>query len=270
MTLLGDHLEKIVVILSTGRTGTTALASYLNDGCQGVTALHEPKPSRSLRIASGRYLAGRLSRPAMSQLLAKKRRAILQAINEPVYVESNPFLFGFLDVLGDVYPQPKVLHVTRDPRTMIRSALNFGAQRGIKWLFNNFVPYWLIKPDLLEANPERRWSQMSPVERIAWYWKVINAHLDRGAELYGDDYRRVRYEDLFAPGGDGLHDLIEWIGLQPKPEALERLLAQRVNPSRADVQPAWDEWSAEDREAMQRQCGELMGRYGYNDASSTS
>lgn len=269
MTRLGDHLEKIVIVLSTGRTGTTALARYLSEGCTGVVALHEPKPSRGLRIASGRHLAGRLSAVAMTELLSRKRKKIVAGIDQRVYVESNPFLFGFLDVLGDVFPQPKIIHVTRDPRTMIRSALNFGSQRGLKWLVTAAVPFWLIKPDLLEANPERRWREMSAVERIAWYWKVVNAHLDRGAELYGDDYCRVRYEDVFTPDGAGLKDLIAWMGLEERPCVLESLLAERVNRSRANVVPAWDDWEAADRQALEHHCADLMQSYGYGDATST-
>ena len=76
MALLGGHLEQVVLILSTGRTGTKAIAHYLNDSCESVVSTHEPKPSRVLRIASFRYLAGRISEVHMVKTLVKKRKTL--------------------------------------------------------------------------------------------------------------------------------------------------------------------------------------------------
>ncbi|REJ67309.1 MAG: hypothetical protein DWQ31_11630 [Planctomycetota bacterium] len=267
---IGEQFEKVVFVLSSGRTGTTAIARYLDEGCRGVRALHEPTPSRTLRIASGRYLAGKQKPKDMIRLLWRARHKLCGEIDEAVYVESNPFLYGFLDALGEVFDSPRVVHVVRDPRTMIRSALNFGAQRGLKWLANTFVPYWLIKPEHLHFAPERRWRQMSAVERIAWYWSVINAHLNRGEELYGELYRRVRYEDLFAEDGGGVRELIDWIGLEERPGELDKRMQQRINESRHAELPEWPAWPAADRQAVEHHCGELMGRYGYVESTFES
>ena len=54
---MSSHLEKVVVILSTGRTGTKALAHFFNTSYDNVTALHEPAPSRHLRLLSNRAMA---------------------------------------------------------------------------------------------------------------------------------------------------------------------------------------------------------------------
>jgi len=260
---LGSHLENVVFILSSGRTGTTAMARYLSECCEGTLALHEPKPSRILRMASSRRLARRLTNEQMSQMLRRKRQRLVSQIDQPNYVESNPYLYGFVEVLGEVFQRPKVIHVVRDPRTMIRSALNFGAQSGIKRIVTALLPYWLIKPDRVEENPERRWRDMSAVERIAWYWRTVNSHLDQGSKVYGDDYTRVRYEDLFSSDGAGIRQLIEKLGLEERPGVLEELLASRVNRSRGNVMPAWPDWPEADCKALDHQCGELMRQYGY-------
>ena len=118
-----------------------ALAHQLNRWYGNVCALHEPRPSRSLRIASNRFLCGKLSRQQMARRLAHARQALLGAMTEPIYIESNNSLYGFIDVLDEVFDQPYVLHVVRDPRTYIRSWINFGVYHGLKGLAGRFFPY---------------------------------------------------------------------------------------------------------------------------------
>ena len=263
MTLSTPNIEQVVMILSAGRTGTTAVAQYLNEGCRSVTALHEPKPSRSLRIASGRYLAGRNTKGEMIQLLEAARQKLCASVKTPIYVESNPYLYGFLDVLGEVFDRLRIVHITRDPRTSVRSAINFGAHSGLKRLFLAVVPYWTIRPEHLNSHPQRTWSQMSIVERLAWYWRVVNSHLDRGAELYGEDYRHFRYEDLLRSGGEGLQELADWIGAPQNTQALADLVQHPVNRSRRREVAEWEDWPEADRQLLLQHCAELMQTYGY-------
>lgn len=52
--MLGDRFDIVVIIPSTGRTGTTVLAEFFNDAYRQVRASHEPRPSRGLRFAWNR------------------------------------------------------------------------------------------------------------------------------------------------------------------------------------------------------------------------
>lgn len=270
MTRIGDQFEKVIVILSSGRTGTTALARIFDQAYESVCGKHEPKPSRRLRREGFAYLAGRRSLEQMVESLTRARTRLCAEIDEPIYVESNPYLLGYMEVLDSVFGQPQVIHVTRDPRTLIPSALNFGVQRGLKRFFSTFVPHWMVKPEEMHSSPERTWSQMSEVERFAWYWRIANEHLDRATAIYGDRYRRVRYEDLFNGQADNLRDLADWMGLHERPGALEPMLSRRVNRSRAKIMPAWPDWSPQDRESLERQCAKLMRIYGYEEPSFTA
>jgi hypothetical protein len=49
MAALAGRFDMAAVLLSTGRTGTMAIARYLRESYPGVCALHEPRPSRHLR-----------------------------------------------------------------------------------------------------------------------------------------------------------------------------------------------------------------------------
>ena len=264
MAIFSGKFDKVVVILSTGRTGTMALARRFDEAWDEVRALHEPRPNRHLRIASNRHLCGRMSASAAAGLFAASRRRLFRAVRQPIYIESNNFLHGFLDVLGLLFDRPRVVHVVRDPRTFIRSWIDFGVFRGLKGFVGRYVPYWLLKPELIEPRPQRRWKDMPPPERIGWYWNAVNAVLDRAEALFGGDYLRLRFEDLFTADLAAIRGLAEWIGL-PDPSRLgERATRQKVNASQPTGSLAWEQMDAAGRQAILGHCRERMGRYGYD------
>jgi len=259
-----EDIKIALFILSTGRTGTTALAEYMGELGGRVTSVHEPKPSRVLRIASNRYLCGRMSRTELIRRYHVCRKNLFRRIETPVYIESNPFLHGFIEVLGELLPSPKVLHIVRDPRTYVPSYINYGGLSGLKGLAVRFLPFWMIKPDLLEPQSGLRWNAMSDIERFAWRWDRVNGILDKGAAIYGDQYRRVRFEDIFADPAAAITDICQWIGLEEKyPTPAKKKQYRRVNASvRRRVSP-WEEWEETDRHTLYEFCGERMVRYGY-------
>lgn len=263
MALLGKNLDKVVMILSTGRTGTAAIAEYFNEGFTGIRAVHEPRPSWRLRIVANKYMAGQISREQAIRTFIQAREQQIACTQQPIYAESNPFLVGFVDIISEVFHRPKIIHIVRDPRTMVRSALNFGKHRGLKRWTAELLPYWEIRPEQIEAHPRKRWNEMTPLEIRAWMWSTKNEWLEKGAELYGKDYLRVRFEDLFSKHGNGLRMLADWIGVKEKPGLLEKLLEKKVNASRRTGMPVWDQWSDSDRQQLMQYCGKLMAEYGY-------
>lgn len=264
MAVFAGKFQRVVFIVSTGRTGTMALAHHLDQCYENVTALHEPRPSWRLRRASAKAISSHISLDNLRRLLESSRRKLVAGVTSPIYVESNPYLCGFLDVLGDVFDNPLVLHVVRDPRTYVRSALNWGAMRNLKYLANTYVPFWIPKPDHFAGNTETRWRDMSEPERMAWFWSAVNRELNRGEEIHRENYLRMRFEDLFAKDGTGLKRLMQWIGLPWKDELLASANSENVNASRAKQCPSWKQWPAEMQEQVLRHCRELMSLYGYD------
>jgi hypothetical protein len=264
MSVLGNpNLEKVVVILSTGRTGTKALAHFFNTTYDNVTALHEPRPSRHLRLLSNRAMAKGMTPDAAVRSLANARSKLLASLTRPVYIESNWYIYAFLDALRPVFGEnTKMLHVVRDPRTYVPSMLNYGTYAGLKAVATKFLPYWYIRPEQMIENPPKRWTQMSEAERLAWHWHVVNTELDRAPAMFGDDYLFMRYENLFAPDGSGLAKLLPWIGLPENPGLLEKIRGERVNAS-TGKSSAWAKIDPDARRAVMEMCGEQMRRYGY-------
>jgi hypothetical protein len=198
------------------------------------------------------------------------RQGLFAGMTERIYVESNNFLHGFLDVLDDIFERPRIVHIVRDPRTYIRSWINFGVFRGIKGLAGQFWKYWLLKPELLSPRPAFRWNAMGQQERIAWYWTAINRELNRGRELFGDRYIRLRFEDIFAPDNRPMDNLAQWLGLPARTNPQATLAAEKVNRSRRNLCPPFEQWDRLTQEKVLNQCRELMDLYGYNAPAAES
>lgn len=272
-----DPTHSVVLVVSTGRTGTKALATHLGKCCPDVTAFHEPRPTRfHLRRIGNRFLCGRLGHSDLVDTLRAHRDRMLAQAPARCYVESNPALSGFLDAFGEVFDDLRIVHVVRDPRTYVVSSLNWGVFTGARRALAHYMPYWLPKPERMRnvpeiapglRMPERRWAKLSPVARLAWHWAMINRHLERGESLYGGRYLRVRYEDLFSRDGSGWGQLLGWMGVPMNEAVPAEANRENVNASQKRRVPKFAEWRAEDREALFEYCGELMERYGYFDVA---
>jgi hypothetical protein len=248
------------LIVSSGRTGTQFLARFLDANFTGVVARHEPPPAGWLRLASHAYLRGSLSRDRLRDLLAWKRRRYDDALDADLYVESNPFLAGFADVLGDVWEELTIIHVVRDPREHARSSLNHGTSSGRKGLANRWLPFWY--PDvrgILALDHPPTW-----LERAAGVWAIFNTRLLNASPRYAN-YHRLRYEQIFDPSHSGLRELCRILGLDFPGEGAAVSPEERINRSRLETLPHWREWSREQCRALDRICSPLMGEFGYGN-----
>jgi len=251
-------VPKTALILSSGRTGTQFLAHYFDTNYDDVVALHEPAPARWLRFASHAHMRGSLSDDRIRALLAWKRRHYDDRIDAKLYIESNPFLSGFADVIGDVWDSPIVIHVVRDPRDQARSSINHGTGSGLKGLANRLIPFWY--PDvrrILALDHEPSW-----LERAAGVWFIVNQLLCDAASRH-PGYHRLRYEDLFDESHSGLRSVCAILGLPYRESGIAVAPGERMNQSRLTALPDWREWSRERCVSLDRICMPLMRDLGY-------
>jgi len=108
-----------------------------------------------------------------------------------------------------------------------------------------------------------KWGEMDAIERLAWFWKLVNEKLNQSEGVYGDRYLRVKFEELFAEDGGGLERLTDWMGLARSSGMKEEAGRERVNASRKEVLPAWERWCGGDQAKVMRHCEGLMRVYGY-------
>lgn len=260
---MNERFSTIGLCISTGRTGTMGLANYIDQTYPDVTALHEPPPSRVLRILSNLYLAGHIDKRWMRFVFQLCRRRLFNRLDTPVYFEVNPFMFGFLDVVDDILPGARIIHIVRHPASYIVSHLKFGAFGPVK----SKIPFWMMKADWDKENPNSKWADMSPTERLAYRWHRVNREIERAENLFGERYCRVRFEDLFAGDMPGMRAVVNHLGL-PFDSRLVELAQRPVNVGPEKSEGSF-EWTESRISMVNRWCGRQMRRYGYNSLQAS-
>lgn len=251
----GENLKEIlprpVFILSTGRTGTQFLANYFALDPQ-VYAVHEPSPSLGLRFWTVAYLEEGVDRSMMTATLRRYRTGFFKNISHPIYIESNNFLAGFAESLIEVFDDPLLIHIVRDPRTYVRSAINNGATVGLKGLANRLVPYAHLDLERTSEHPE--------IDRSARYWTLLNKYLHDVGQEYAF-YFWFRFEDLFVDNSVHFRRLVDVVGAGDDMDSIE--WSRKVNKSPKDLMPRWDEWSEGQKRVVIETCGDTMAHFGY-------
>ena len=246
-----------VFILSSGRTGTKFLAEFFGANFANVVARHEPAPSYQLRMLSNARAAGAASRSVLAAALRLSRPGLWRG-GDGLVIESNPFLYGFVDVLGELADSPTIIHIVRDPRTYVPSAINHGGSSGLKAAASALIPFWFPPVRLapgVGAHP-------GPVELFAGEWALVNRFLvEHGGGLPG--YHRLRFEALFDAENSGLRRMVELLGLSYPGDAAPVSAAEKVNAGRLNAIGGWASWEAGQRAAVERICGGLMREWGY-------
>jgi hypothetical protein len=154
-------------------------------------------------------------------------------------IERTPWHVYDLDLIGEIYPDARVIHIIRDGRAVARSLL---------------AKDW--GPDTMEEAAEE--------------WRSSVAAGRREGAAFGERYREVSYERLLADPGAGVDGLFEWLGLELDPDARERIILEarsefNVDPGKPGISA--DKWrgalSASQLATFQRIAGGQMAELGY-------
>ncbi|SMO68043.1 sulfotransferase [Fodinibius sediminis] len=157
-----------VWVLSTGRTGTNTLTRLLNLA-PGIDAFHEPSPE--LFQFSFDYYNGSIGREqALGTTIYLRDELVFRSIRDGFsYVETNNRLSYIADLLLELYPASKFIHIYRNPYDFIRS----GMRR--RYYCGHMRDYARITP--LSGDPlHEQWGELTNLEKVAWNWQKINHH----------------------------------------------------------------------------------------------
>ncbi len=183
---LSERLPRIVLTLTTGRSGTASLARAL--GCwRDVTARHEPKPTfgsafRTVQAAPATarefWLEHKLPRIART---SRKHGALSNRTRpRPVYAETSHLAGkGFLESLLDLGLRPDLIRLERPARDVARSlyALNTIPGRTFRG-----VKYYLGPGDRdLRLPLERAIDTLHDYQLAYWYALELGARADESA-----------------------------------------------------------------------------------------
>ena len=154
-------------------------------------------------------------------------------------VERTPWHVLHLGLIGDVYPDARVVNIVRDGRDVVRSLLS------------------------------QEWGPAT-VEEAAEEWRAaIAAARELGPRLA--HYHEVRYEELLAEPERVVSELFTWLGIDASTEAVERGLAEariavNIDPGspRVAVGKWRDAFSETDLRTFSRVAGATLADLGYD------
>jgi hypothetical protein len=241
-----------VLILSTGRSGSTLVSRLLSGG--GAAVSHQAPGSRAVNIAGNLAAAGWLD-PERAASFAGSAWGLdlTEASSDPLRS-----MLAAVRIRSGSGPPVRVVHVVRDPRDFVRSFMSWKRQSLKRSILHHLVPAWQPNPWMAGECGPLRWAAMSKFEHFCWVWAYKNAYF--GSLVERCDYRRFRMEDLSTNRDGALKELFRFAGQEPPAGAGAR--PERVNPSRERF-PAWREWTARRARQLAAHCGSLMAQYGY-------
>lgn len=242
------------------------MASILQDTISDADVFHEAgERSRLINILSHTNLAGitpdrftlKAWQAAISGQLQKTQKS------GKYYIDANNHIYFLAVNHPDLYSGLKVIHIVRDPRTYIRSHLNWSHSRVKSFLANYLVPFWQPSGFLTGEMGLREWLTFSKLERFAWIWEFKNQYINK-LEGSSTPYLWVRFEDLFSGTNPGstYREILDFIGVEninPGDEYFERT----INASKNKRVPEWTQWPNSQCKIIDQLCREGMEKFGY-------
>lgn len=252
--------EKVIFVLSTGRTGTKTLA----EGLVGdeIKSPHQPPFSRLLTIAANYYLHGWLPWKGLEWLVVRLREPQILNADCRYYVQVFSLDYMPAKMFREKYPNVYIIHIVRDPRTFVRSYLNWMHSRFKSWAANKIILGWHPSSYFTGEMSWRAWQQMDEFQRVCWQWVYKNTLLER---LFAEDehYLRIRFEDLFlTQDSHTLKEMLAFVGI-PYRERFEAMLEKSKNVSSKAHFPSWETWAPKRKRELMDICGGKMEDYGY-------
>ncbi len=288
-----------ILITSLGRTGTEFFAKFFQDILPDCVSLHEPDifELQSLKIPNYRdrlinagiwrlvvlkllgkwslvkisdeRFFGRIDGEKAAQFLVKQRESFISERPGSIYVESNIGYYGLLDVTPLAFKNHKAVLIVRDGRDWVRSAINWGEIYGKKGIRKYFSHTWpsaeKVPGDALASS----WNQASEFQKACWAWANLNAYAIKTMQQ-NPAARMYKFEDIFKGPDryDYLNDLVRFTTALPgiDPASLKKTdgwLDQKIHPS-SNQFPAWQEWTAQQKNQFDEICGPLMSRLNYH------
>jgi len=224
--------------LTTGRSGSTTLARAF-DSLPGVDAVHEAYPNL---LYEGRlaYEKKGLKRAAAVRLLYLARATLVEGSydRQGMFMDLSPFLTFLAEDLAFAFRSSKFLHLHRDPRTFVPSALAKG---------------WWSK-----GQNEHLYADVGgkePWQKAIRFWAVTHREALRLENILPT--YRLAAERLWSDGR-AFEELLAWLGQDEAKAKQARGVGEGVN--RAKNKRPWDEaWE----QYLRKVAGDVVEELGY-------
>jgi len=249
----------LVFIVGSGRCGTKTIAKMLA-GIPEIEAHHEYCRYHYQREAI-LYAINRLGRELVVPRLLSIYESAAYYSESPIFLDSSHKLVWVIDILQDIFPNAKFVHLIRDGHKVVSSfyyKLNLHNDNAAK-IFRD----WISKPGLLPLPPPSEQYWMSPhvhkgdrFERICWHWRDTNSKILEAT--HESNKIVVRLEDMVDNSGE-VKRVAEFIGIKYD-NSFWRFLQK---PDHVYV-PIDYKLTDEQRRKFAEICTPLMNHFGYN------
>lgn len=263
----------VVVIVSSGRSGTKMLADLLS-AIPGTEVLHEYHCT-TVQPIGVLYYQGLVTTEEAADVLRGLHGSAVRYTDATVWGDSSNKLSWLIEPLLEVFPDARFVHLLRDGRRVVSSFLHKlgdeifddrstailmdALESGRRDLYPPPDKKFWWTPPRLGTEDWVRFRSFTQFERICFQWAEVNRRILQGLELVPSDRQlTVRLEDLVARSGE-LDRLLLFLGLRPRPH-LEARLARPVNVSI----PRNFALSSEQRARLSELAGDMMTRFGYD------
>jgi hypothetical protein len=249
---------KVLLIVSTGRTGTKFFGHFFEKVFASANCYHEPKPDIS--SIGPDFIARRLSASqAINEVLAKRKSFLQKNYDDgkSFYVESNGAYSFLLPVVKEIFPNVAVVHIVREPFDWIKSAFSRPVEKSGKVIpkYSIDANWKVTSQDVPGRSFSVEWDSASLKERLAWMWTIKNDLILENKNKV-DHFLSVRFEDIFdvqrgAPGlSQIMHFLISECGFPIERTDYTSLLKDRSNETKNFLTEDAAAWSDEETQRI--------------------
>ena len=260
--------NRVGFTIGTGRCGTLFLYHVMEKE-PDVASSHERNPENE---AFQRYCQWHCLPVDTEGFLATKEREIRADLDHRAYsFEASPYLALSVSGLHERFGA-KFLFLIRRPDGVVTSFVHKGFYDRPYSVGNpDFAPgYQDQRPNqfftfFARISPRgeffRTWNDMTPVGKVAWFWRAYNERtLEALARLPQDSYRVVRIEDLDY---QKYRELARFLGIDAKLTEVDFDALRMSRPHAFWRKRTGDLWSAQEIAEYESQVAELAERFDY-------
>lgn len=235
---------RAVFCLATARSGSKWLARLIDSASSAVgvhdwTLNHDRKGrSYPTRIRTRFDYQELIDDPQEAARLVRIGFAHRRFLKRDA-VEVNTYLEPFVDYLRAGNPEPRIVHLHRDGREVVRSILDRG------WYGAPFDPGH-------RSIPIPGWNKLTQLERGCWYFRYTQERLMDAADHSISLDRATNEPDYVADA----------LGIVLHPLLLDKH-RKRLDATETFSVPPFSEWPTRDRATFERICGPVQFALGY-------
>lgn len=182
------------------------------------------------------------------------------------WVDQTPGYTSIVDLLADIFPGARFLHIVRDGRSVVRSMMHFHESVG---------------QGLRDAGTLPEWARSFELAVSTWRQFVLNAASfcercpDRGLTIVNEklvdhpekEFARI-FEFLESPADIGAVNFFRSSRINSSFQPLQwgstaSLTATRMEMPPSSAEAAWSEWTSSQKAHFIKEAGELMESFGF-------